>query len=37
VDGRFGGYDREAGPEYVERNWTDMRPRSLVEAPSVDS
>ncbi|ASU79882.1 MbtH family protein [Actinopolyspora erythraea] len=24
--------DRESCLEYIERNWTDMRPRSLVEA-----
>ncbi len=30
----FGESDREACLEYVEKNWTDMRPRSLVEAMS---
>ncbi|TCP53631.1 MbtH protein [Tamaricihabitans halophyticus] len=28
----FGVESREACLNYVERNWTDMRPRSLVEA-----
>ncbi|TDC68061.1 MbtH family protein [Actinomadura sp. GC306] len=28
----FGEDTREACLEYVEKNWTDMRPRSLVEA-----
>ncbi len=28
----FGEADRAACLEYVEKSWTDMRPRSLVEA-----
>jgi MbtH protein len=28
----FGESDREACLEYVEKNWTDMRPKSLIEA-----
>ncbi|MEU4544960.1 MbtH family protein [Nonomuraea dietziae] len=28
----FGEESRDACLEYVERNWTDLRPRSLVEA-----
>ena len=33
----FGESAREACLEYVEKNWTDMRPRSLVEAMSAGS
>jgi MbtH protein len=32
----FGADSREACLEYVEREWTDMRPRSLVEAMEHD-
>ncbi|MEU6126222.1 MbtH family protein [Streptomyces sp. NPDC047123] len=28
----FGPADRGAGLEYVDRTWTDLRPKSLVEA-----
>ncbi|MGA4846179.1 MbtH family protein [Streptomyces sp. G5(2025)] len=33
----FAEADREACLEYVEENWTDMRPKSLIDAMSVDS
>jgi MbtH protein len=29
--------DRQACLDYVEENWTDMRPKSLVEAMAADS
>lgn len=29
---RFGPGTRQACLDYVEQNWTDMRPRSLIEA-----
>ncbi|KIF03487.1 hypothetical protein PL81_23960 [Streptomyces sp. RSD-27] len=32
----FGEADRAACLEYVERNWTDLRPRSLREAMAAD-
>ncbi|MEV7543503.1 MULTISPECIES: MbtH family protein [unclassified Streptomyces] len=32
----FGEADRAACLEYVERNWTDLRPRSLREAMASD-
>jgi MbtH protein len=32
----FGADDRAACLDYVERNWTDMRPRSLREAMAGD-
>ncbi|MEU0407410.1 MULTISPECIES: MbtH family protein [Streptomyces] len=33
----FGESDREACLEYVEKNWTDMRPKSLIEAMNADA
>lgn len=32
----FGTDTREACLEYVEKNWTDLRPKSLIEAMSRD-
>ncbi len=32
----FGEADRQAALEYVEQNWTDLRPRSLREAMAND-
>ncbi|MCP2339293.1 MbtH family protein [Actinomadura rupiterrae] len=32
----YGGADRAACLEHIERNWTDMRPRSLREAMAAD-
>jgi MbtH protein len=31
---RFGPEKRQACLDYVEQNWTDMRPRSLVNVPA---
>jgi MbtH protein len=33
----FGESDRESAIEYVEQNWTDIRPRSLREAMAAGS
>lgn len=32
----FGPFDRQSCVDYIERNWVDMRPRSLVDAMDKD-